>query len=234
MAALPFLDVLRGMPLPHAVEWPPPSLEAAEHMETWMRVTADGAREALVASQALEGVDHVLDVGGGDGTIPCQLADAHPDLKTTIFNLPASSYLARRTIAERGCGDRVNVIEGDFNKDELPGGYDCLLFSRVLTDWSADVCRALLEKARRALRPDGKLVICEAFVEGNRDYALAWEFRYIFYDTFGRALFKPLATYRRLLQETGFRVAKVHPMTDRSFYTVVEAVPDEQTSGAAP
>ena len=79
----------------------------------------------------------------------------------------------------------MTVHQGDFLKEELPGGFDRVLFSRVLTDWTPKVCLMLFEKARRALAPDGRLVINEAFVEGNLDYAIAWEFRYIFYDTFG-------------------------------------------------
>jgi hypothetical protein len=37
VAVLPFAEVLRGMPLPEAVRWPPPGAEAATHLETWMR-----------------------------------------------------------------------------------------------------------------------------------------------------------------------------------------------------
>ena len=113
--------------------------------------------------------------------------------------------------------------EGNFLEDELPGGYDRVLFSRVLTDWAPNVCRMLFEKSRRALLPGGRLVINEALVDGNLDYAIAWEFRYIFYDTFGRAMFKPLAVYRQLLGEAGFAIVKVSPMLDDAFYSVIEA-----------
>ena len=86
------------------------------------------------------------------------------------------------------------------------------------------MCRMLFEKARRALVRNGRLVINEALVEGNLDYTIAWEFRYIFYDTFGRALFKPLSMYQQLLEETGFQIVKVSPMLDDAFYSVIEAI----------
>jgi predicted O-methyltransferase YrrM len=223
VACLPFIDVLQGMELPNAVRWPPPNPDAAEHLELWMRATADGAIATLVHSKAMEGGKRLLDVGGGDGTIGCALAEKLPGLKVTVFNLPASAHIARRTIAAKGCAHRVSVHEGDFLKDELPGGFDRILFSRVLTDWTPSVCRMLFEKSRRALAPGGRLVINEALVEGNLDYAISWEFRYIFYDTFGRAMFKPLTVYERLLSEAGFRVVKVSPMLDDAFYSVIEA-----------
>lgn len=225
MAKWPTLEVLRGLPVPDAAHWPPPTPEAAAHIETWMRVTAEGAIRNIVNSGALEDVRRLLDVGGGDGTIGCSLVEQYPDLHATVFNLPASAYIARRIIHERSCSDRVDVCEGDFNTDEFPEGYDAIMFSRVLTDWSPAVCKMLFEKVRRALVPGGKLVINEAFVEGNMDYAISWEFRYVHYDTFGRRLFKEFAVYQGLLEEVGFEITKVTPMTDHAFYSVVEAVP---------
>ena len=60
----------------------------------------------------------------------------------------------------------MDVHEGDFMEDEFPEGYDAIMFSRVLTDWTPSVCKMLFEKVRRPLQPDGKLVITEAFVDG--------------------------------------------------------------------
>ena len=155
VAVLPFADVLRGLPLPEAVRWPPVGRKHAEHLETWMRVTAEGATRTIHASGAMNGAKRLLDVGGGDGTIGCNLYALYPDLEVTVFNLPASAFLARQNIAARGCGDRVKVYEGDFLKDELPRGYDRVMFSRVLTDWTPNVCQMLFEKSRRASSTTG-------------------------------------------------------------------------------
>lgn len=224
VAVLPLVKVLRGLSLPDAVRWPPPGAEAAEHLETWMRVTSGGAIQSIVRSRALRGATRLLDVGGGDGTIGCALAHDYPGLSVTVFNLPASAAIARRTIAESKLGERVRIHEGDFLRDELPRGFDRVMFSRVLTDWAPEVCLELLRKARRALTDDGRLIINEALVDGNEDYALSWEFRYLFYDTFGRAMFKPLAVYEELLRCAGLRIVHIAPMHDDAFYSVIQAV----------
>jgi precorrin-6B methylase 2 len=225
VACLPMIDVLRGMELPAAVRWPPPGLEQAEHLETWMRVTATGAVATLKNSHAIEGARRLLDVGGGDGTIGCALADVYPELDVTVFNLPASAILAQKNIEQKNRIDRVHVHEGNFLTDELPGGFDRILFSRVLCDWTPEVCEMLFEKSRRALAPDGRLVINEALIEGNADYTISWEFRYVFYDTFGRMLFKTLDVYKRLLTDAGFAIERVCPMRDDAFYSVIIARP---------
>ncbi len=228
VAVLPTAEVLRGMPLPAAVKWPPADLAAAEHLETWMRASAEGAISTLSDSKCMEGAKTLLDVGGGDGTIGCALATRHPNLQVTVFNLPASAYIARRIIGEKGMTDRVEVYEGDFLAEDLPSGFDRVMFSRVLTDWAPDVCRELLKKAAAALAPGGRLIINEALLEGNRDYALSWEFRYIFYDTFGRFVYKSLPFYEEILSDAGLRLDKVTGMSDSAFYSVIEAVKDEE------
>lgn len=230
------VSVLRGADLPQMPVWPPATYQAAQHLEKWMTVTSEGAIDTLLTSNAMVGASSFLDVGGGDGTIAIAVVNASMKsdsfnavpTKATVFNLPASADLARDNIALQDMADCIEVVEGNFLTDELPRGpnnkgYDRVLFSRVLTDWTPPVCRMLLEKARRALARGGRLVINEAFAEGNADYFVAWEYRYIFYDTFGRVLFKPLEVYRQLLEETGFRIVSVSPMLDDAFYSVIVA-----------
>ena len=158
----------------------------------------------------------------------CALAERYPDLRPTVFNLEASAYIARRIISGKGMTDRVAVHTGDFLKNELPGGFDRVMYSRVLTDWDPNTCVMLLQKARQALAPGGRVVINEALLDGNVDYSLSWEFRYIFYDTFGRAVYKSVDVYEHLLRDAGLRILKVTPMIDDAFYSVVEAVPIEE------
>lgn len=239
-------DVVRGGELPaEMVQWPPKTFQAAAHLEHWMRVTAEGAIATLVTSKAMDGAKTILDVGGGDGSIDFGVikhAQSKPDAvvpHVTIFNLPASAAIAQCRIVDENMTEHVSVVTGDFLKDELPrgsedAGFDRVLFSRVLTDWTPPVCKMLLEKARRALAPGGRLVINEAFAEGNAEYFVAWEFRYIFYDTFGRVLFKPLRIYEDLLRETGFRLISVSPMLDDAFYSVVVAEAVELGDGEKP
>jgi hypothetical protein len=82
----------------------------------------------------------------------------------------------------------------------------------------------LFAKCKRSLAPGGKLVITEAFLDGNEDFANSWEYRYIFYDSFGKFLYKPLSLYEKLLTDSGFKIIKVTPMTNEAFYSVLEAI----------
>jgi hypothetical protein len=161
------------------------------------------------------------------GTIGCGIYEAYNEknlTNVTVFNLKNSAILARKAITRMGMIYDVKVHEGDFLRDELPTGFDRILFSRVLCDWPPDVCLKLFQKSKRALFQGGKIVINEALLDGNIDLGITWELRNLFCDTKGRALWKPLEVYRNLLREAGFEIINVSPMIDDAFYSVVEAV----------
>jgi SAM-dependent methyltransferase len=221
--ALDFNAVLRGAPLPEAVRWPPRTKEAAQHLELWMTVTAYEALQGLERGTDWANTTTMLDVGGGDGGIACSLARKYPELRPTVFNLPASADLARARIAREKLESRVKVVEGDFIQDALPKGFDRVLFSRVLADWDPATCQMLVKKARAALNPGGSIVIIEPFDDTNRDLAISWEFRYTFYDDFGVQTYKSIGQYHAMLKNAGFTELKVADRIDDTLYGVITA-----------
>jgi len=224
VAELNFNAVLRGLPLPLAVRWPPQTLEATTHLEWWMSITADGAIQAVGKAVDLSKVTKMLDAAGGDATMACAFAQSHPNLNITVFNLPYSAYLAHRKITQEGLTDRITIVEGDFLSEEpLPGGFELVLWSRVFSDWPVEVVQKLLKKTYEALIPGGQVVISEPLLDGNEDFVIGWEFRYIFYDDFGVAVYKTRATYEQLLAEAGFELSSFSDMDNESFYGVIIA-----------
>ncbi len=205
-------DVLRFGKVKETVPWPPKTKDEAKTLETWMTLTAECTIACVLEQIDFKNVNHLLDVGGGDGTMACAFVTVHPHLKATVYNLPASAHLARQNIASKGLSDRVSVIEGDFIKDDtLPAGFDLILFSRVLFDWEAKVNRKLLKMAYDALPLDGQVVICEIFKDYNPDFCLSSEYRYLFLDDFTTNVMKTEAEYRIMLGEIGFSVLPKKP-----------------------
>ncbi len=215
-------QVLRGLPVPQ-VPYPPQQLEEAEALESWMRVGAVETAETIERAVSLDGVERLLDVAGGDGTMAVHYARRHPRMHITLFNLPNSAFMARQNVARAGVGERIAVVDGDFRRDPLPQGFQLVQFSRVLADWPENTCRTLLEKAWRSLVPGGRLVICEPLADDNPDLAIAFEFGYIPHDDFGIELYKPFATYERLLQQTRFTLVHAARKTRDSIHSVIVA-----------
>lgn len=109
-----------------------------------------------------------LDVGGGDGSVAEALLRRDPILACDVFNLPSVAPLLMRRAEDARLIGRLGFVAGDFLREPLPGGYDVLSFIRVLHDWPADIARLLLGKARDALAPGGRIVICEEFRTPDR------------------------------------------------------------------
>ncbi|TKD50955.1 methyltransferase [Sphingomonas baiyangensis] len=116
------------------------------------------ASQPMVAEQLLDAYRFdrhraVLDVGGGTGAFTRQLVARHPRLGVGVFDLPdVAARIALPDVATHG---------GDFTRDALPEGYDCITLVRIVHDHDDAVVARLLAAAHRALPPRGRLVIAE-------------------------------------------------------------------------
>src|SRR5437588_544651 len=63
----------------------------------------------------------LCDVGGATGQLCMVVANRHPHMRCTSFDLPVVEPIARRTIEAAGLSERVTAVGGDFFADPLPG-----------------------------------------------------------------------------------------------------------------
>ena len=61
----------------------------------------------------LKAVRHLLDLGGGPATYAITFAQANPELKATVFDLPMPIDIARENIANNGLTDRMQHPGGE-------------------------------------------------------------------------------------------------------------------------
>lgn len=143
------------------------------HMEQvfyrYMRSWSELASKHLVQELDLSGRKHLLDCGGGDAVNAIALAQANPDLKVTVFEIPASGTIAEKKIAQAGVGDQVSVITGDMFADPLPTGCDVLMFAHQMVIRTPDENTELLRRAYDALPEGGQLVIFNSMSNDEGD-----------------------------------------------------------------
>lgn len=140
------------------------------------RLSADPGREAVLHAcmsaftmcsmqGLLENLDlapgqHLLDIGGGDGTTARQIARAFPGVTVTVFDLP--SVAARGLRPQDGSGTAqgpVSYVGGDLFDDPFPREADAVLFSHCLEVLSPESISLLITKAGASLKPGGRLFI---------------------------------------------------------------------------
>ncbi|KAI8553964.1 hypothetical protein RHMOL_Rhmol05G0058400 [Rhododendron molle] len=112
--------------------------------------------------EAFDGVESVVDVGGGDGTALRLLVEAFPSIRGINFDLPRVVSVALDCVG-------VEHVGGDMFAS-VPKA-DAAYLMWVLHDWDDDECIQILRKCREAIPKDkGKVIIVEAVVEeDNKD-----------------------------------------------------------------
>ena len=102
----------------------------------------------------------MLDVGGGPGTYSLEWCKLHNHLKATVFDIAPVLEVTRNYIESYGLQDRVDTKPGDFHKDDLGDSqYDLVLMANILHMYDADMSRALVSKAVKAVKPGGRIII---------------------------------------------------------------------------
>jgi demethylspheroidene O-methyltransferase len=160
--------------------------------------------DEIVAAVRFDRFRHLVDAGGGDGTLACALARQVPDLRITVFDLPPVAELARQRFAAAGLGPRVAAVGGDFFSDDFPAGADAISLVRVLHDHDDAAALRLLRAAARALPPGGVLLVAEP-MSGARGAERVGDAYFGFYlHAMGRGRPRTPAQVSQLMSAAGF------------------------------
>ncbi len=150
---------------------------------------------------------HVVDVGGGDGSMLGVLLTAFPSLRGTLVDLPETARAAVASLAARGLADRCDVVEGSFF-DPLPAGGGAYLLSWILHDWADGPAVAILRRCAEAAGPGGTVLIVEKTGQAGDTPHTGLDLRMLAY--FGGKE-RGLAELTALAARAGLRVVAVHP-----------------------
>ena len=142
-----------------------PQLTAS--FDAWMAMNV--ARWApWLAAQDWNDTQHVVDVGGGTGVLLISLLQAHPHLRGTLVELPATAAAAEPALAAAGLSRRCNIVAGSFF-DPLPAGADVYLLTSIVHDWNDKDAATILQRCAQAAGPDGRVLLGELVATGTED-----------------------------------------------------------------
>lgn len=160
---------------------------------------------ALASEVDFTGVAHVVDVGGGRGTLLAALLRAHPRMQGTLFDMAHAVDAARAHLAEAGVLERCQVVGGDFF-EAVPAGADAYLLKTVLHDWNDERCVVILACCAQALPASGRVLVVERLMPARyavtaHDQGIARGDLNMLVEQNGRE--RTLDEYRALLADAG-------------------------------
>lgn len=136
-----------------------------------MEQSEGGASPRLARRLAELAPKRVLDLGGGSGALLLELLERLPDARGTLLEHAFSLDRAHARADRSPARTRLALVALDFEKEEIPGGHDLIVASRVLMGMAPERARALLSRAAAAL-PEGGVLALHDFDAGTRVGAL--------------------------------------------------------------
>ena len=110
----------------------------------------------------------VLDLGGGTGAMSIGLCRNYPDLRAIVFDLPENIEIARKFVDESDLADRIECVGGDFEKDELPEGFDAALLANFMSVADVSENKKTLRRIYGKLPTGGACLLSGLIMDDSR------------------------------------------------------------------
>ncbi|QHO10189.1 isoflavone 7-O-methyltransferase isoform X1 [Arachis hypogaea] len=116
-------------------------------------------------NMVFEGLETIVDVGGGIGTTALIISEKFPALKCIVFDLP-------QVVKNLKGSNNLSFVGGDMF-ESIPKA-DAILLKLVLHNWSDDNCIKILKNCKDAVKVSskdkkGKIIILETVINEEQD-----------------------------------------------------------------
>ncbi|KZV24379.1 trans-resveratrol di-O-methyltransferase [Dorcoceras hygrometricum] len=115
------------------------------------------------------GVESLVDVAGGTGTMAKAIADAFPEMKCTVLDLP-------HVVSGLKGSSNLNYVAGDMF-ESIPTA-DVVLLKSILHNWDDEACIKILKKCREVIpakENGGKLIVIDMVLGYNEENNIVTE-----------------------------------------------------------
>jgi O-methyltransferase len=174
----------------------------------------------ILMAYDFSGISRLVDVGGGHGFFLSCVLLSNPSMSGVLFDQPHVVEGGRKAIEESGLSDRCQLVGGDFFAS-VPEGADAYVLSWIIHDWDEERALAILRNCRKAIVPEGRLLLMEAVIPEGDEPHFAKVLDLFIMTMGGRE--RTEAEYADLLARGGFRLQRVVPTL--APISVIEAVP---------
>jgi hypothetical protein len=186
-----------------------------DRLEQFMNAMAGismGPFQVLAEKFDFSKYETLCDVGGATGQLSIIVANQHPHLRCTSFDLPVVEPIAKRRIEAAGLSERVATAGGDFFADPLPKA-DVITMGLILHDWNLERKMQLIRAAYEALPAGGAFIVIENLIDdARRENAFGLMMSLNMLIEFGDAFDYTGSDFAGWCKEVGFEQTEIVPL----------------------
>jgi len=171
-------------------------------------------------------IGDMLDLGAGPGSYSAAILKRDRQARATLVDREAALAEAKKLWRGSAVLPRMDFLPGDLFEADFGKNRDTVLYSNILHIYNPAENRRLLSRIRRALKPGGRLLMVDLFLNDSRtapyDAAL-FSLTMLMYTKTGRTYsFKET---RKMLADIGFGSIKAHALASGSSLLVAVRKP---------
>jgi ubiquinone/menaquinone biosynthesis C-methylase UbiE len=213
-------EALKGKPF---FEWLGDNPDEARRFNRMLLEVHGPETPAIVEAYDFSPLAHVVDVGGGNGSLLSAVLAAYPGRQGTLFDMAEAIAAAKR--GEGGPLPDVRFVAGNVFTTPAPEGGDVYLIRHLMHDYDDPDCLRILANVRRAMKPDARVLVLEAPLPSDDSPGPGrWLDLQVMVLCGGRE--RTVEEYAALFTKSGLRLSRTIP-TNHPAMTVVEAVAAE-------
>jgi hypothetical protein len=181
--------------------------------ELFIKGMSDGSElfaPVLQASYCFSAYNHIIDIGGGHGSLLCNLLSKNKKPKATLFDSKHVIDRAAANIDLYGLTDRIELVIGDFFL-KVPEGGDLYILKNILHDWDDEKCILILNNIRNAMLAGSKLLIIETIIKNDNNYSFGKMIDILMLLGTENGRERSVEEFRNILNKSGFIINKVIP-----------------------
>lgn len=210
-------DLVKGQPF---FQWLKQHPDQAKQFHRMMVEVHGPETPPIIGAYDFGAFRHIIDLGGGNGSLLSAILAAFPGRKATLFDLPEGIAAAER--GEGGPLPGVALVAGDAFS-AVPEGGDLYLLRHLIHDYDDADCLRILTSVRRAMSPQARVLVLEKPIPtDDRPTPGRWLDLHVMLLSGGRE--RTLPEYERLFGQVGLKLARLVP-TAHPAMDIIEAVP---------
>ncbi|MCG3659778.1 class I SAM-dependent methyltransferase [Aliarcobacter butzleri] len=147
-------------------------------------------------------LNKMLDLGCSSGVIGLEITKNHPNIKTTLFDYEEVTNITKEHINEYNLQNRVFVLSGDIEKNDIGKNYDLIWCSNIFYFFKDK--KKVIKKIYDALNPNGILVSCHVEIDTKNSLDENSFFYFLSLNLQGKNILKPMEL-SDIFEEVGFK-----------------------------